>query len=525
MSISARENALSGLDDALISAAAAVPQGKRISAQRTLAGKLALTVLGLWLLSMLLLTVCLADDLRRQGESACTDALAASLALAQDEWESGQTVLSAPDAAFTPVSALPLSRKTEVTLWKGSLTVSPAGIAVHSEGFAIGSAAEPNTGLTVKDGYLSFIQSPGFQDGWGPVSPYRERTPTSYHYKGTVANGRLTFSDAPQWMGSFPSAEFSGDFPDEAGKYSATAAITPGNRTPTALLDGVDSGEYHFGSRRLLVTACLRGMWLPDMDGTGRSFVLTAYGWSPLRTAVRLLPWVYLLSLAVFLLTGTLLFLTFSRTLLTPLLRLGQSLKAAPLEITRNEYDFTFRYREIQDVTAAYLLRCRMLSALGESVPVQESEVSVPGLLDRVEVRLHPYLIDRGLKLHRQELTAGRVSAPEELLERLYLALFHESLPYAAQEQTVYLSLRKESGFLLTELSFTAKHRVSGDELSLLWDGVYRQPADASAPGARLRAAISELPGCFCAVKKTKHGIVLTVGLPLGNGRSYEGSE
>lgn len=514
MKLSVRENALSALDDALIADAAAAPQGRRISAQRALAGKLMLALLGLWLLAMLLLTVCLAADLHRQGESICADALTASLSEARADWASGAEELSALDAAFTPLSGLPLSRKTVVQLWKGSLTVNPAGIAMHSEGFAIGSADEPNTGLTVKDGYLSFIQSPGFQTGWGPVSPYGKRTPTSYHYKGVVSNGKLTFADAPQWMGSFPSREFSDGFPAESGNFTATAPLTPGNRTPEALLDGIDSGEYHFGSDSLLVSGCLRGIWLPAQDGAERSFFLVAYGWSPLRTAIKQLPYVYLVSLVVFLLTGMLIFLTFRRTLLTPLLHLGQALKSEPMEVTDQEYDFSFRYQEIRDVTAAYLLRRQMLSAQGCAAPPPETEISIPGVLDRLEVKLHPYLIDRSLKLQRKELTGGRVHAPKERTEELFLALFHEAFPYAAQNQTIRLSLFEQSGFVLAELSFQNKHRISRQSLAALWDGVYRKPADLNAPGARLRSAMSELPGSFCAVRKTKTGIVLTVGLP-----------
>lgn len=515
---SEKEAALSGLDDSLIVAAALPPQGKRISAQRTLAGKLALAMLGLWLLAMLLLTVSFAADLRRQGEGVCTSALAASLTNARTEWANGAEKLPALNAVFTPVSGLPLSLQTEVRLWKGSLTVNPVGIAVHSEGFAIGSAAEPNTGLTVKSGRLSFIMSPGFQTGWGAVEPYGERTPTSYHYKGVATNGKLTFEDAPQWRGSFPSAEFDGDFPEEGGRYSATAAVNPGNQTSAALLDGIDSGEYRFGSGSLLVSTYLRGAWLPDRDGAGRSFVIVAYGWSPLRTAVKMLPCIYLSSLALFLLTGMLIFLTFRRTLLTPLLRLGQTLKAAPMEVTDKEFDFTFRYQEIQDVTAFYLLRRQMQAAQNRPAPTGEGEVSVPAVLDRVGNKVFPILLDRSLKLHRKELTDGRVPATEEKAEKLLLALFHEAFSYAAPDQTLYFTLSRQHGFVLAELSFTARHRISDAELSLLWNGVYRQPANLDAPGAKLRTAIASLPGSFCAVRKTKKGIVLTAGLPVGNG-------
>lgn len=516
MKQSIRENALSALDDTMIADAAAAPVEKRISAQHTLAGKLTLVMLGLWLLTMLLLTLCLAADLHRQGEDNCIAALNASISDARTNWASGAKELSVSDAAFTPVSGLPLSNKTVVQLWKGCLTVNHVGIAVHSEGFAIGSASAPNTGLTVKDGRLSFIMSPGLQNGWGPVSPYGERTPTSYHYKGVVSNGKLTFADAPQWRGSFPSAEFPGSFSEENVRFSAAAALTPGNQTPTSLLDGIDSGEYHFGSSSLLVSSYLCGTWLPDRDGAGRSFFLVAYGWSPLRTAIKNLAYLYLITLILFLLAGMLLFQTFCRTLLVPLLRLGQALKAEPLEVTDKEYDFSFRYREIQDVTAAYLLRRQIQAAQGCPVQPPENEISLPGILDRLEVKLYPYLIDRSLKLQRKDLTGGRICAPKEPTEELFLALFHEALPYAAQTQTIYLSLFEQSDFILAELSFQNKHRISHQSLSALWDGIYRQPVDENAPGARLRSAVTALPGSFCAVRKTKKGIILTVGLSKG---------
>ena len=80
-------------------------------------------------------------------------------------------------------------------------------------------------------------------------------------------------------------------------------------------------------------------------------------------------------------------------------------------------------------------------------------------------------------------------------------------LPYLDQGKVAILRTLEKSGFLLAEMEVQEKRHLDRNKYDLLWEGVYREPADGSAPGALLRRDTADLSGSFCAVRKTKNGL------------------
>ena len=511
---------------------------KREAFLGTLAGKLLALLTCLWLLTMLLLTLALAGDLQRQAERALAPLLEESLEELRESYDPSaagkpeETLLLLPEPHFFPARTLPLLREKELRVWSGSLTLNRLGVAVASCGFDAGSivplgsvGVTPNTGITVTEGMLAFRVSSALLEGTEPSDFYGGLTPTYKRYGGAPTSGFLTFRLSPLRKGSFPSLEISGSWPEEP-VYDPTKPLTPGNQTPPGLLEGIDSGEYHFDSRRLLQGSLLRGGWLRDGEGNPRCFVLAAYGWDPVPAAVSMLPGVYLASLLLFLLAGALLWLTLRRTLVRPLRELGEKLAADPLAVTEQEYDFLFRWEEVQDVLAPYLLRRQMEAALpaaGAALP--EALPRLGEALENAQGKLLPILMDRGQEIHRDLAADGEVCASASALEDALLALFRDALPYAEQNRRMELRTLKTGGCLLTEVGVRTKRGLKRPEFRRLWDGIYREPDDGDAPGAKLRKATAAIPGAFAAVRRTEHGLALTLGLPTGSEELGAGSQ
>ncbi len=110
-------------------------------------------------------------------------------------------------------------------------------------------------------------------------------------------------------------------------------------------------------------------------------------------------------------------------------------------------------------------------------------------------------------------------------MEEALLVLFREAIAYAEQGRRMGLRTIAREGFLLLEAQVHTKRRrarAGEAELALLWEGIYRSPRDSDAPGAKLRRACDAIPGSFAAVRRVKHGLALTLGLPTERVESGE---
>ena len=178
------------------------------------------------------------------------------------------------------------------------------------------------------------------------------------------------------------------------------------------------------------------------------------------------------------------------------------------------EYDFRSPYEEVQDVLAPYLLRRQMQAAKVSVGTVLTDTSRLSEGLKQAEGKLLPILRDRGQELKRDLAADGAVCASASALEDALLALFREAVGYMEQNRPLGLSTLEREGSLLTELEIWTKRGLKPKDLRPLWDGLYRSPRDSDAPGAKLRRACDAIPGAFAAVRRTKHGLVLTLGLP-----------
>ena len=487
-----------------------------------MARRLAAGMLVIWLLTMALATILLAGDLLRQGAAACAPALEQALADCASEqgrlgeWKASEILPELPEVHFTPTLEFPLLNLREINFWSASMTLSASRMIVRSQGLAIGSAAEAYSGFTVREGRLYLYLTESMLDNMGPE---RSRIDPFFYSYGSAELPRpfLTFRAFPLRRGSFPCAEISGDYPSEA-RYDPLKPADRGNAAPESLLDGIEGGELHFDSRRLIQGSLLRGVWLRDGEGNKRCFILGAYGWCPLFEAAYALGSVYLLSFVLYQLLGVLVWLSFRRSLAVPLGRRARAMLEDPLGVSREEYDYRTPFRELRSPIAAGLLRRQLLraDALLPAPEAREAE-DCPLLLatlERCEDKLLPILVDRGQRITRVLRADGRVRASEEQVEDALLALFRETFAFTELNAEMVVRTLERGGFLLAEIEIRSKRGMKELEYERLWDGVYRSPADGDAPGAKLRMAMHRLPGSFAAVRKTGKGLALTLGLP-----------
>ncbi|MBR4693024.1 MAG: MerR family transcriptional regulator [Oscillospiraceae bacterium] len=512
------------------------------SLSASLASRLAVLVCVLWLLSMALLTFSAARGLGRQAAQESEKALDAFFE------DLGSEASSLPEVRFQSGEGILTQREAGFALLKAALFIDERGIVRENDGFwtpsavkvidnFYKSAVEIRSGragteelwLAVAAGKLCFMVDPNRLDDTVRLPNVNE---------GVYYRGFLTFRDAPHRGGSF----FSGDadwylptvetksgvragtyqtelVPYRAGTYDPGEKIEPGLFTPVfdevapslELLNGLDSGEYRFDTDGVFLGSRLRGAWLRDGEGKPVRFLLAAYGWNPLAMALRLLPGVYAVSLAVFLLSGFFLWLALCRSLVLPLKAWDAALGAALLPVSPEEFDYACRYRELQDLAARYLLRRQMLEAVP---PLQSSEGSdLLAAMDAARRKLTPAIDARSLEPAADYRTDGRIAAAPEALADALLALIREALPYGEQDQKLTLRTLEKEGFLLAEAEVRTKVLRTGS-YAALWEGVYRLPGSGDAPGAKLRRASAAIPGSFCAVRKTKRGLCLTLGLP-----------
>jgi hypothetical protein len=189
-------------------------------------------------------------------------------------------------------------------------------------------------------------------------------------------------------------------------------------------------------------------------------------------------------------------------------------MKADPLAVTEQEYDYRFPWREVQDVLAPYLLRRQMQGAAASAGTAPADAPLLSEGLRRAEGKLLPILMDRGQALKRDLAADGAVRAAAPALEEALLALFREAVGYMEQNRPLGLATRQREGFLLTELAVWTRRGLKGEGLRPLWDGLYGELPQGDAPGGKLRRACDAIPGAFAAVRRTKHGFTLTLGLP-----------
>ena len=487
----------------------------------SLAKRLGAGMLCFWLLSAALATILLAGDLERQGAAGCAAVLEQALAEYKarqeqlGEWKSAEMLLQLPEVHFTPTLSFPLLKEREMNIWHAALTVADTGMIVRSEGFAKGSATEFDSGFTVREGKLFVFLTTSALDNLNPTeySGYR----AYYRYENAeLPNPFLSFRAFSLRKGSFPCAEIEGDYPTVV-EHDPMKAAGRGNQTPEGLLDGIETRGLHFDSHRLIQGSQLRGAWLRDEEGNKRCFILGAYGWCPLAEAAASLIPVYLMTFVLYQFIGVLIWFSFRHSLVQPLRKRAGAMLAEPFEVSRTEYDYRMPFRELRWTTAAGLLRRQMMQAAAvlpfmENRPAEECPMLLTEL-QRAEGKLLPILIDRGQRIVRNLTADGRVAASSEQLENALLALFREVIDYADQGNEMSVRTQEKSDFLLAEIEIRTRH-MKESAFERLWDGVYRTPADEDAPGAKLRKAMWRLPGSFAAVRKTKKGLVLTLGLP-----------
>lgn len=517
---------------------------KERSISGTLGRRAAVLMLCLWLLVSAVLTFLLAGDLLRQGAAVGEEAVSVALAEVQTAWEEGRVSgsaealprLSVP--SFTPDLGFPLLRARETVFFPGGMTLDGEGAIAAVEGLDIGNLASVSKdgagtipvgiGLSVRENRLCVLPGPDYSI-----------TVSSDSFRGELTFF-LTFQKDPARRGSFPLSAGSAYTEEEKGVYEAGKPVRPGTYEPgtrvdggaifapgaenygltsPALLDAIESGEVRFDSRRLLHASLLRGCWLRDVSGTGRAFVLAALGWSPLMEAAIALTWVYLLLFVLFQLAGAALWLGLRGSLVRPLRALDAALREAPSAVTELEYDIRTPYGELRGLLAGFLLRRQMLSAqtfalLAGQKGGSAGEAELLPVLRRCEEKQLPILRDRGLRLSHDLKSDGKVPATAAALEDILLAFFRELVPYGELNGPLALRTLEKPGFLMLEGEVQAK-RLSPEGFQLLWDGIYRGPKDMDAPGAKLRKALNALPGAFAALRKTKAGLILSLGLPL----------
>ena len=484
-------------------------QERKVKAPRSLAGMLALklgaVLLCAWLAAMAAVTSLLAGYIREQTVPLFAGKLEETLA--------GLTGTELPDAFRLPEPEYTLDTELKFDyLWLGfsiqyiasepsgsfpevkKATVRPAGawLTLNSDGqllslngFEKNSAFYLRTGLTVHDGFLSLI---AMDEGFS-------------RYLNLQGYGTST--------GAFPARGEANRILVDRGNQETVSR----RETPPELPAGIESGEFSFDSSMLRKTAVLRGRWLRDGEGQPATFVLAAYVWNPFAAAVKaLLPFGARL-LVFFLLLGALLWLALRRSLLRPMKALVKALAASPVEVSPGEFDYALRYRELQSLTSGYLLRRQMLSAAPEAPP-ETGRADLNEAMETARRKLLPLILDRNLD-SALELGESRKAAadPEKLTDAL-LALIREALPYGNGHSRLLLRTGEKEGFLLAEAEVGAKWQLRSGAYASLWEGIYRLPGSGDAPGAKLRRASAALPGSFCAVRRTKKGLVLTLGLP-----------
>ncbi len=484
-------------------------QERRVKEPRSLGGMLALklgaVLLCAWLAAMAANISLLAGYIREQTVPLFAEKLEETLA--------GLTGTKLPDAFLLPEPEYTLDTELKLDyLWLGfsiqyiasepsgsfpnvkKATVRPAGawLTLNSDGqllsvngFEKNSAFYLRTGLTVHDGFLSMI---AIDEGFS-------------RYLNLQGYGTST--------GAFPARGEANRILVDRGNQERAVR----RETPPELLEGIESGEFSFDSAMLRKTTVLRGRWLRDAEGKPATFVLAAYAWNPFAAAVRaLLPFGARL-LVFFLLLGALLWLALRRSLLQPMKALNKALATSPVEVSAGEFDFALRYRELQSLTSGYLLRRQMLSAAPEAPP-EADRADLNEAMEAARRKLLPLILDRNLNPVLELAKSGKAAADPEKLTDALLALIREVLPYGNGHARLLLRTGEKEGFLLAEAEVGTKWQLRSGAFASLWEGVYRLPGSGDAPGAKLRRASAALPGSFCAVRRTKKGLALTLGLP-----------
>ncbi len=484
-------------------------QERRVKKPRSLAGMLALklgaVLLCAWLAAMAAVTSLLAGYIREQTVPLFAAELEETLAglagtklpdafqLPEPEYTvdtelkfdylwlgfSIQYIASEPSGSFPQVKAATVR---PAGAW---LTLNSGGQLLSVNGFEKNSAFYLRTGLTVHDGFLSLI---AMDEGFS-------------RYLNLQGYGTNT--------GAFPAGEEANRI--LADRVSQETAFR--RETPPELPAGIESGEFSFDSSMLRKTAVLRGRWLRDGEGQPVTFVLAAYVWNPFAAAVKaLLPFGARL-LVFFLLLGAALWLALRRSLLRPMKAVNKALAASPVEVSAGEFDYSLRYRELQSLTSGYLLRRQMLSAAPE-VPQETGRADLNEAMESARRKLLPLILDRNLAPALELGESGKAAADPEKLTDALLALIREVIPYGDGHARLILRTGEKEGFLLAEAEVGTKWHLRSGAYASLWEGIYRLPGSGDAPGAKLRRASAAIPGSFCAVRRTKKGLALTLGLP-----------
>jgi hypothetical protein len=390
---------------------------------------------------------------------------------------------------FEPSMSFPPLRKSKINAQGAWLTLNKDGLINAVKGFQFEESWIQRTGLTLQGGFLSIISMDNNS------SPY------------------LNLDGYNMALGSFPSNKNEARIFDEQGNVQKVVS----RETPPMLLNGIESGEFHFDSSMLRRATVLRGRWLCDESGEPQTFVLAAYCWSPLNAAFRALVPFSIELLVFFVLLGLALWVSLRKSLINPLSKVITAVDESPMTVSTAEYDYQFRYNELQSMSAAYLLRRQMQQATVGSFPSIpfEDRPSIQHVFDIVYGKQLPLLLGRGFQLQKDYQADGIILAESTQVEDALLALVQASLSYANASENIIFRTRKKEAYLLAEVVIKPKPKLHQEDLASLWNGIFQESVSKEASLLKLRKIIASIHGVFITVRLEKQNLVFILGFPL----------
>lgn len=470
----------------------------------SLALRVHLICLVLSLIAALFPTLLLSERISRQTEAQFRTRLDQVLT----ELQTGPAAQDLCDRADDLLRRLSEESETfTVSTFTGSIRAVPkyavlaadgSGATVRIQGFDIGDLPTGACLLSVREGKLAISSIPVSN---GPT-----------FNKPDYLTCILTFRGISSRTGCFRAVGI--------GDSAATASPASALADPSVsreLLSGIADGAFGFETVRLLHTSVLTCRRLTDDTGNPCGYLVGAYGLNPFLLALPGSLRIFLLLFLVFQLAGLLIWLPVERSLGKRLRLLGEALEQAPLETSEYERDYRSPYAEVRSVLAGMQLRDRLqrLQAAAMKPRIGQGEhTQLRPALDQFERKLNPFLIDRGVRLARDPSADGELPLSELQLNTLLSAALLLIVPYLEQDTRILLRKRELEGFVLLEAEGTLKAHIKSDGLSALWEAADSFSSDAEKPGEFLQA-VRRFPSAFSALRKTKNGIVLTLGFAV----------
>ena len=472
-----------------------------------LARRISVIFFTLWFISVMVFLVLLAGYIREQTlpimETALADELEHQIKTTDDAQFSLNKMRYKPDydlkvdrlwlgaivglqVYYSPASSFPPLQLPEFVVHRAVLTINRSGIIQSLSGFYTLKSKPTYTALTVFRGNLSIV--------------CKEDIPPTY----------LTFQAFQIPSGSFPADNAT----LQDSKLEDAILASMQQKTPQDLLEGIENGEYRCDSSYLRQTSVIRGRWLLTENGKPDTFVLVAYGWSPLEVAARALVPFSLILFIIYLLLGFIIWLFIYGALVHPIKKLCMDLEKSPLAVSVNEQDYQFPYTELQQLIADYLMRRQMQNAVALALTSTEStnDTQLLYALNVVRRKLNPFLLSKGLIIQNDDKADGSVPFDQDNVVELLQNLVLKSLPYTNTAGKIVLRTRRLEFFLLVEIDVESKMSLSFDDCSLLWQEFYQNTNGQSAIMQCLQESIASMPGTFLNIRRTKPGLCFTVG-------------